>query len=361
MTPSPLTTLAEVLSCSSRPLRFMEVCGTHTMAVFRHGLRALLPPKLTLLSGPGCPVCVTSTGFVDDALTLAQRANLHITTFGDMLKVPGSTVSLEQARREGAHIHVVYSPLDALQMAQDHPEADIVFLGIGFETTAPTVARSIQLARQKKTTNFSVLSAHKVMPPAMTALLASGDLHLDGLLCPGHVSVIIGSQAYEPLCAQFSKPCVITGFDAFDIIEGLLMLSQQATASEFRVANQYHRAVSAFGNPNARQIMTDVFEPSDAWWRGLGLIPGSGLRIRSTYADWDARIRYALNESFTSCDTPDCRCGDVLRGSITPTECPLFASTCTPDTPCGACMVSSEGTCAAYYRYARTTAQGSIL
>lgn len=341
-----------------RSIRLMEVCGTHTMTAFRSGLRSLLPPNVALLAGPGCPVCVTPDDFVDQAIAIARRPDAIITTFGDLLRVPGTESSLERERARGADIRVVYSPLDALALAAKHPGRKIVFLGVGFETTAPTVAWAIRKAACDGHANFLVLSAHRTMPPAMAALLRGGEVAIDGFLCPGHVSAIIGTRPYAFICRDYSLPCVVAGFEADDMLAAIEMLLKQLAEKRAQVENQYTRGVSADGNLEAQAIMEEVFEPCDAEWRGLGTIAASGLRIRAAYRAHDAQVVLAPRQAPTTrpcvrpAKRPACLCGDVLRGAKLPTACTLFRTVCTPDTPVGACMVSSEGACAAYYRYA---------
>ena len=335
---------------SRRPLRLMEVCGTHTVSIFRHGLRALLPDTISLLSGPGCPVCVTAQGEIDWFLALSRRPGVIIVTFGDLLRVPGSGASLMAQRAQGARVKVVDSSLAALQLAQDNPDQEVVFLGVGFETTAPTVAAAILEAERRGLKNFSVACAHKLMPPALCALLSGGKVRLDGLICPGHVSVIIGANAYTPVARDFSLPCVIAGFEPGDILQAIEMLVDQAEAGISQVQIAYGRAVTAGGNPKALALMDQVFVPVDAAWRGLGVIPQSGLKIREKYAAFDAGLRFNLAASEAP-EPPGCSCGRVLSGLITPGQCPLFGKTCTPQSPVGPCMVSSEGACAAYYKY----------
>ena len=329
---------------------FMEVCGTHTMAISRHGIRQLVPKGIRLISGPGCPVCVTPNAYLDYAVTLARLPNVTVATFGDMLRVPGSRSSLEREKARGADVRLVYSPRDAVAVARAEPEREVVFLGVGFETTAPTVAAAILEAKRSGVKNFSVLCAHKTMPQAMRALVADGRIGLDGFICPGHVSAIIGAEPYRFLAEEFGKACVITGFEPVDILQGLLMLVRQVRNRDPEVEIQYRRVVRPEGNPRARQVLERVFEPCDAEWRGLGWIPGSGLKIRPEFADYDAEVRFPLDLPPAE-EPPGCRCGEVLQGLIRPDECPLFGTRCTPENPVGACMVSSEGTCAAYYRY----------
>jgi len=330
---------------------FMEVCGTHTMSAFRCGLRGLLPPNVRLLSGPGCPVCVTPNDYLDLALAHSRRRDVVVATFGDMMRVPGSRSSLEKERALGADVRVVYSPLDALEIARKEPSRRVLFLGVGFETTAPLVAASILEARESGVRNFAVLSGHKLVPPALEALLAVKDLRLHGFLCPGHVSAVIGSDAYVPIARDGRIPCVIAGFEPLDMIQGLLMLLRQVRAKSAEVQNQYARVVTAGGNRKAREALARVFEPADAAWRGLGRIPSSGLRIRDEFREFDAEAVPPPESPEPSVEPRGCLCGLVLQGLKTPPECPLFGKACRPENPVGACMVSGEGTCAAYYKY----------
>jgi hydrogenase expression/formation protein HypD len=336
-----------------RPAKLMEVCGTHTMAAFRCGLRSLLPERVALSSGPGCPVCVTPISFIDRAIAIARLPGTLVATFGDMLRVPGSEATLERARAEGAALQVVYSPADALALARREPEREVVFLGVGFETTAPTVAWTIREAHLSGVANYSVLCAHKTMPQAMSALVRSGELGIDGFLCPGHVTTIIGPEAYEFLAREHGVPCVVAGFEPADIAAGIAMLLAQLAGGRAEVQVQYDRAVLPGGNPAAQAVIDEVFEPSDAEWRGLGVIPGSGLAIRPAFAGQDAERRYGALDVPAPRPRKGCICGAVLRGAKTPRDCPLFGDACTPGDPWGPCMVSSEGTCSAWYRYAR--------
>ncbi|MCB2189143.1 MAG: hydrogenase formation protein HypD [Deltaproteobacteria bacterium] len=337
---------------SSRPVRFMELCGTHTMAIARHGITGLLPPTVELISGPGCPVCVTSGGEIDRMVELARRPEVVVATFGDMVRVPGTVGSLALERARGAAVEVVYSPLDAVDLAAGRPDRQVVFLGIGFETTAPTVAAAGLTARQRGLANFSFLSAHKLLPPALAALLTGPELGIDGFLCPGHVTTVIGSQVYEPAARDFGKACVVSGFEPVDILASLLMLVRQVEAGRPRVEIQYGRAVHPQGNPAAVALMNQLFRPADAPWRGLGVIPASGLVLAEEFADLDAARRFDL-PLVEKGEPAGCRCGEVLRGLIRPPECRLFAKVCDPGQPVGPCMVSSEGTCAAWYKYRR--------
>ncbi|HIC85045.1 MAG TPA: hydrogenase formation protein HypD [Desulfobacterales bacterium] len=334
----------------TKPIRLMEICGTHTMAIFRHGIRSLIPETLELVSGPGCPVCVTAIEEMDRAIKLARIPNVIVTTFGDMMRVPGSNSSLQQEAAKGADVRMVYSTFDALKIAQQNPQKEVVFLGIGFETTAPTVAASIQAAKAQGVKNFSVLSCHKLLPPAMDALLEGGKLQIHGFICPGHVSTIIGTSSYQKVVERFHTPCVVVGFEPVDILQGILMLCDQLEAGKAQVEIQYVRAVRPEGNRSALKLMEDVFEPCDTPWRGLGLIPLSGLSIRKEYEEFDARKRFDL-EVRPAQEPPGCKCAEILRGASKPVDCKLFRSVCTPSTPIGACMVSSEGTCAAYFKY----------
>jgi hydrogenase expression/formation protein HypD len=335
-----------------QPVNFMEVCGTHTMSIYQYGIRSLLPDSVRLVSGPGCPVCVTPVGYVDSALACTTDQVNIVATFGDMLRVPGSSSSLMEQRALGADVRIVYSPLDAVTLAKDHPERRVIFLGVGFETTAPAVAASILDATRLGLTNYCVLASHKTMPIPMELLTADPDLALSGYLCPAHVSTVIGGNAYLPLAEKFHIPCVVTGFEPADVMQGIEMLLAQVLKGESRVEIQYQRAVTWEGNPKAQAILRRVFTPCDAAWRGLGILPGSGLRIRPELSVFDAEKVLNLNVS-EGLENPACRCGDVLKGKLSPFDCPLFAGICTPEAPVGACMVSSEGTCAAAYKYGR--------
>jgi hydrogenase expression/formation protein HypD len=328
----------------------MEVCGTHTMAIYQHGIRALLPEKIRLISGPGCPVCVTPVGYVDHAVALARRPETIIATFGDMVRVPGSSSSLIREQAAGASIKVVYSPLDAVALAEQQPDQCVVFLGVGFETTAPTIAGAVVTARRKGLTNFMVLCAHKTIPTPMAVLADDPGLKVDGYLCPAHVSAIIGAEAYRPLAEQLRVPCVITGFEPLDILQGVLMLARQIVTGAARVETQYRRVVRPEGNPRAQALLAEVFEACAANWRGIGTIPGSGLQLRQDYAAFDAALQLPVTVESPR-EHAGCRCGEILKGKLRPADCPLFRTVCTPEEPVGACMVSSEGTCAAEYKY----------
>lgn len=334
----------------NRPIRIMEVCGTHTMAIFRHGIRSLLPENVELISGPGCPVCVTSAGDIDQIIELAEMPDIIIATFGDLLRVPGSKgKTLATARACGATVEVVYSPLDALKIARS-TDRPVVFPAIGFETTIPVIAATVIEARQREVNNFMLLVSHKVVPPALDILLSDPELALDGLLCPGHVSAIIGEIAYEPFAEKYQIPCVIAGFEPVDILSSISMLACQIHDGKALVENSYPRVVSKEGNPIAREIINTAFEPCNAQWRGLGEIPDSGLKLKPEFIKHDAAHAFNLHPVFVP-EPKGCRCGEILTGRVTPLECPLFNTRCTPTDPIGPCMVSSEGTCAAYSKY----------
>ena len=336
----------------AEPVNFMEVCGTHTMSIYQYGIRSLLPENVRLVSGPGCPVCVTPVGYVDQAIACSADPNNIVTTFGDMLRVPGSFSSLMEERAKGADIRIVYSPLDAVALAQGNPERRVIFLGVGFETTAPAIAASILDAARRNLANYCVLASHKTMPVPMEILTADPELNLSGYLCPAHVSTVIGGNAYKPLAEKYHIPCVVTGFEPADVMQGIEMLLAQCLSGQSRVEIQYSRAVTWEGNSKARTILERVFTPCDTAWRGLGVLPGSGLAIRDELAAFDAVKVLALNLPEGK-ENPACRCGEVLKGKLSPFDCPLFATVCTPEAPVGACMVSSEGTCAAAYKYGR--------
>ncbi|MFH1943155.1 MAG: hydrogenase formation protein HypD [bacterium] len=330
-------------------MTFMEVCGTHTMAIARNGIRELLPENIRLISGPGCPVCVTPNRTVDYAIALSRESDVIVTTFGDMMKVPGSSSSLDQEHAKGRDIRVVTSTLEALAIAEKHPDQKVVFLGVGFETTIPTVAASLVEAKRRSMRMYFVLAAHKVIPPAMEAL-SRGDVKIDGYICPGHVSAIIGSKPYEFLARDFGIGCVVTGFEPLDILQGVLMLVEQKRSGRPRVEVQYSRVVKPEGNPTAVEIIGEVFEPCDSEWRGIGSIPNSGLKIRDSYEAWDAEVQIPVEVEPTH-EPKGCLCGQILQGRAKPPACRHFGKTCTPGNPVGPCMVSSEGTCAAYFKY----------
>ena len=328
----------------------MEVCGTHTVAIARNGIRALMPEGTRLASGPGCPVCVTSNHDIDTVIALARVENVTIATFGDMTRVPGSTSSLLKEQAAGRSIQIVYSPLDALKLAQDNPEREIVFVGVGFETTTPLVAMSIKRAKAMGLKNFSVFAAHKNMPGALETIVNDPELKVDALILPGHVSTIIGMEPYRFLAEKYGIAGVITGFEPVDVLQGIAMIMRQLHEGRAEIEIAYARGVMAEGNPTAMAAIDEVFETCPAIWRGLGEIPDSGYRIRPEFAEFDAVLRFDPEIEPTQ-DPKGCRCGDVLRGIMAPNECPLFRKVCSPENPVGPCMVSSEGSCAAYYRY----------
>jgi hydrogenase expression/formation protein HypD len=347
-TPDLLRRLAAELAAEApAELTVMEVCGTHTMAIARYGLRELLPSGLRLVSGPGCPVCVTAMRDLDRVIALARLPRVTMVTFGDLLRVPASRSSLAAERAAGADVRVVYSPRDAVEMAAAEPGREVVFAGIGFETTAPTVAAALLEARQRGLGNFSLLSMHKTMPLPLRALLDLGETPVSGFLLPGHVSVVTGTACYQFLAREYGVSGIVAGFEAQDVLLGLLMLVRLL---EPAIAIEYTRAVHPEGNVVAQRLLEQVFEPDDADWRGLGVIPGSGLRLREEFSDADAALRFPVDPG-TTLEPAGCRCGEVLRGVTDPADCALFGRRCTPQDPVGACMVSSEGACAARFRY----------
>ncbi|MEC4684396.1 MAG: hydrogenase formation protein HypD [Nitrospirota bacterium] len=333
-----------------RPVRLMEVCGTHTVAIFRHGIRTILPEGIMLLSGPGCPVCVTSIEDIDNAVKIAKKPGVIFTTFGDMLRVPGSRKNLQEARAEGADIRVIYSPMDALAIAGENPDRSVVFFATGFETTSPSVAATLCEADRKGINNFHIYPNHKLVPPALRALLGDERVKVDGFILPGHVSTIIGRSPYEFISRDYKKPSVIAGFEARDILETIAMLLAQLIKRESRVDIQYVSAVRAEGNPRAISLIETCFMPVDAQWRGIGTIAESGLSLREEFRHRDASKLFDI-EAESMPDIRGCACGDVLMGIKIPTDCSLYGKKCTPESPVGACMVSTEGSCSAYYRY----------
>ncbi|MCE5252241.1 hydrogenase formation protein HypD [bacterium] len=336
----------------TRPVTLMEVCGTHTMAIHRAGLPSLLPPELRLLSGPGCPVCVTPASYLDTAIAMARRYDAVLATFGDMMRVPGSSGSLAGLRSEGYSVEIVYSPLSAIEMARSMPGAEVVFLAVGFETTAPVVASSVLYAREHGVENFSILSAHKLVMPALELLISDRLLAVDGFMLPGHVSAVLGSEPYRDIAERYHHACVITGFETADIIQGILMLADQIERDDMTVAIQYSRVVKPEGNKQARAVIDRVFEVTDSDWRGFGMIPSSGLALRDEFRDFDAALRFPV-EIEAGHEPDGCRCGEILKGHCAPPECPLFARVCRPESPVGPCMVSGEGTCAAFFKYSK--------
>jgi len=335
---------------SSRKVRIMEVCGTHTMSIFKHGLRRMLPEQVQLISGPGCPVCVTPSGVIDAFVELAGRPEVVITTFGDMIRVPGTGASLMEARAAGADVNIVYSPMDALELAEQKPDKLVVFLSVGFETTTPTISATILEAARRKIENFCIFPANKTMPPPLKALIQDPELQVDGLLCPGHVSIINGSESYRFLVEDHNIACVVAGFEPTDILLSIIALVKQVQENRPAVENCYSRVVTPEGNVKARKIVETVFEPVDSEWRGLGTIEASGLTLREEYGRFDVTRRLEI-QIVPSSEPKGCLCGNILKGISQPPDCPIFGNRCTPGSPVGPCMVSSEGTCAAWHRY----------
>jgi hydrogenase expression/formation protein HypD len=344
------TIAGNIAKATTRRWNLMEFCGTHTVAIFRHGLRTMLPENLNLVSGPGCPVCVTSRQDIDRILYLAGLPDTIIATYGDMMKVPGSGMSLSDKRARGADVRVVYSVTDAVEIARANPSARVIFNAVGFETTAPSTAAVVRSASREGLENFHLLSLHKVTPPVVVALLTGGT-EVDGFLCPGHVCSIIGSKPLEPVAARWNKPCVISGFEPADVLQGILMLVRQLEEGRSEVEIEYSRGVRPEGNPNALAAMDEVFRKVPADWRGIGEVDATGLKLREEFAAFDAE-RFIDNDIVSEPDPPGCQCGEVLRGELIPTDCALFGKPCNPENPVGPCMVSSEGSCATYYQYA---------
>ncbi len=336
-----------------KSIHIMEVCGTHTMEFFRTGVKDIFPKGLHLIDGPGCPVCVTPNEYLDRAIEIGKEyKNTIITTFGDMIRVPSSYSSLKEEKAKGMPIEIVYSPFDALSIAKENPDKEIVFLGVGFETTAPGEAAAILRAKKENIKNFSLFSGAKLTVPAVCALLDSEDVKIDGFIYPGHVSVITGMNPYYMIAEKYEKPGVVTGFEVRDLIIGVLSLIKLVENKRNIAINEYRRVVKDTGNKKAREAMYEVFQKGSSLWRGLGEIPESGLFIREKYRDFDAYYKFPVDPPPPK-EHPGCRCGEILKGLITPFECPLFGKVCTPESPVGPCMVSSEGACAAYYKYGR--------
>lgn len=333
-----------------RTAKLMEVCGGHTLTIMKYGLHQLLPQSVKLISGPGCPVCVTPINYIDSAIELAKQKDTIVTSFGDMLRVPGTYSSLIKEKSNQNDIRIVLSPMNALQIAKDNPNKEVVFLGIGFETTIPSIGITILNSVKQGVKNFSVLTAIKTMPEAMEALVNSDDIDLQGFICPGHVSAIAGTSIYNKLASYYKKPCVVSGFEPIDLLETIEKLLQQIQHGESKIEIQYNRVVKPKGNIVALETINKVFTKDDVDWRGIGVIPGSGLKIKDDYSDYDAKIKFNLSSKITK-ENPQCICGDIMRGVKTPNQCKLFAKACTPDNPIGACMVSAEGACGIYYKY----------
>ncbi len=344
--PQLIQKIVEDLQNWDKPIKIMEVCGSHTMAIGHWGIRKLLPENISLISGPGCPVCVTPSSLIDELINLKD---VTIATFGDVLRVPGKDETLEHARARGLDVRIVYSPLEALEMAK---EKETVFVGIGFETTIPGIAQTILMAKQQKLNNFSVFPAFKLVPPALEALLSADDIKLDGFLLPGHVSVIIGSESYMLLPEKYNIGGVVAGFEPLDILTAIKIITKQVKHNKPAIVNEYNRVVNIVGNKRAQKVIDAVLKTEDALWRGIGWIPNSGLGIRDKFKEFDASKKYNITLKEEEGNT-GCRCADVLKGKIIPPECPLFEKACNPAHPIGPCMVSSEGSCAAYYKYER--------
>lgn len=344
-----ISKIREISRKIDKEIKIMEVCGTHTQVISKYGLRKVLPNNIKLISGPGCPVCVTPSLFIEKAIALAQKG-FTIMSFGDLLKVPSQNGSLEKKKSEGYKVEVVYSPLDALEYAQNKRE-EVIFLGIGFETTIPAICVTLERAISEKIKNFKILSAHKTIPEPLKILASDPNLKIDGFILPGHVSVIIGSKIYDFLGQDYKKASVISGFTLIDVLSSILILLKKIVEKDFKCYNNYKRAVSESGNVIAQNLLKTYFEKEDSEWRGFGLIKDSGLKLKSEFAEFDASL---IEVKVSEVEEPKgCRCGDVLKGIISPKDCPLLGKVCTPDNPVGACMVSSEGSCSAYYKYER--------
>jgi len=343
---------AEIRRVATRPWALMEVCGGQTHSIIRNGVDQLLPPEVELIHGPGCPVCVTPLETIDRALGIAATPGVIFCSFGDMLRVPGSRDNLLAVKARGADVRVVYSPLDAVTLARTHSDREVVFLAIGFETTAPANAMAVKLARQQGLANFSLLVSHVLVPPAIEAIMRSPGNRVNAFLAAGHVCSVMGTWQYPPLAARFRVPIVVTGFEPLDLLEGIRRAVVQLEAGRHDVENAYARVVTELGNEAAQRVIAEVFAPVDRAWRGIGVIPASGWRLADAYRDFDAELRFAVGD-VTAVESPLCRSGDVLKGTLKPNQCPAFGRECTPRTPLGATMVSSEGACAAYYHAGR--------
>jgi hydrogenase expression/formation protein HypD len=343
----------EIARVTDAPLKIMEVCGGHTHSIFKYGIEDLLPPNIDMIHGPGCPVCVIPLGRVDDAISLANQPNVIFTTFGDAMRVPGSSMSLLEAKAAGADVRMVYSPLDALKIARKNPERQTVFLALGFETTAPSTAMTVLHAEKEGIENFSIFCNHIMIVPALKALLDSPELQLDGFIGPGHVSTVIGTRPYEFVAGDYRKPMVVAGFEPLDILQAIYKVVKQCVEGRAEIENQYRRVVTRDGNSRSLQVLSEVFELRDYFeWRGLGSIPRSGMKLKSKYARFDAERRFNV-AGLRIADPKACQCGEILKGVKKPWECKVFGTACTPETPIGSCMVSSEGACAAYYNFGR--------
>ena len=348
------------LLAGSTPRAFMEVCGGHTHTIYRHGIEGLLPKNVELVHGPGCPVCVIPMGRVDDAIAVARRPGVIFTSFGDMMRVPGGSGTLLEVKAHGADVRMVYSPMDALQLAERNPDREVVFFAVGFETTAPSTALTLLRARESRIANFSVFSNHVTIVPPLRAILESPDLRLDGFLGPGHVATVVGNAPFRFVPERYGKPLVTAGFEPLDILQAIAMLLRQIAEGRCEVEKQYIRCVRDQGNPRAIAVLREVFELRPHFeWRGLGFISQSALKLRPEFAAWDAEDRFEI-PGVRVADPKACQCGEVLKGVIKPWECKVFGTGCTPETPIGTCMVSSEGACAAYYNFGRFAGRGRI-
>jgi len=344
--------LKEIRQTVTRPWKVMEICGGQTHSLVKNGLLSLLPQEITMVHGPGCPVCVTPINLIDKAVYLALERGAILCSFGDMLRVPGSQKSLLQAKAEGGDVRIVYSPLEAVKLAKKNPEREVVFFAVGFETTAPANALAVLHAEREKLTNFAILASQVLVPPAMEAVLADEDSSIQGFLAAGHVCTIMGTSEYQPIVDRFKIPVVVTGFEPVDLLQGILMTVKQLEAGKYELENQYTRMVQPEGNPAARKVLEQVFEVIDREWRGIGTIPASGYSLRPQYARYDAQHKYAINFAEAP-ESEECIAGQILKGMKKPHNCPQFGKKCTPTTPLGAPMVSSEGACAAYYHFAQ--------
>ena len=347
------TLAKKIAGLTKQPLKLMEVCGGHTHTIFKYGIEDLLPENIEMIHGPGCPVCVIPLGRVDDAISIAQQPEVIFTTFGDAMRVPGSKTSLLDAKAQGADVRMVYSPLDALKIAKNNPARHVVFLGLGFETTAPSTAMTILQAEKDEVENFSVFCNHITIVPALKAMLDSPDLKLDGFVGPGHVSTVIGTRCYEFVPREYGKPLVVSGFEPLDVLQAVYMIVKQVVEGRAEVENQYARVVYREGNRRALEVLSEVFEPRQFFeWRGLGSIAHSGMKLRGKYSHFDAELKFSV-PGVRVADPKACQCGEILKGVKKPWECKVFGTACTPETPIGSCMVSSEGACAAYYNFGR--------
>jgi hydrogenase expression/formation protein HypD len=338
---------------STKPIQLMEFCGGHTVSIFKYGIRQLLPDTIKMLSGPGCPVCVTANADLDKAIALARLPGVILTSFGDMIRVPGSYSSLQVAKAEGCDVRVVYSVLDAIDIARNNPDRPVIFIGIGFETTSPTIAAAVLQAEQEKIKNFYILSLSKVCPPIMKSILELGEIKLNGIVCPGHVSAVIGIEPYRFLADDYDIACVVSGFEPLDILLCITMLVEQIENEDYKVEIAYRRGVRPEGNPTAVKCIETVFDTADADWRGIGIVPSSGLKLKARYERFDAEKNFSIDVPPVR-EHKGCLCGSILRGVTTPLECKLFRAVCTPEHPVGPCMVSSEGSCSTYYQYGDT-------